>query len=305
MPKNIYRIITIIFTSQFLFSSTQAASSFLIDPAPKAVLSTSVTSSGTTNTRSNISVTLGTNGNTDIIEETLYVSLLVTDDPNFITNVETANVTLFNEIKTFVFETVTSTGTLTYYNVPILYSGSNYYSCFVTTSDFSQANYCGGQNPDFLEINFTADYTPIYRFWSDTYNGHFYTGTHSEKKEVVDNFNNEVWYFEGVGYYAYPTNYCEGKDEVYRFWSSTYDHHFYTTDEAERDGLIANDPNWAYEGLVFCAQKNASFGTSPVYRFWSENYKAHFYTISESEKINIENNDPNWSYEGIAYYAII
>lgn len=39
--------------------------------------------------------------------------------------------------------------------------------------------------------------------------------------------------------------------EIYRFWSALFRGHFYTISVAERDSLIANDPNWVYEGLAW------------------------------------------------------
>lgn len=93
---------------------------------------------------------------------------------------------------------------------------------------------------------------------------------------------------------------------VYRFYSNAYKKHFFTISEAEKNDLVANNPNWSLEGEAFraypavdgeCGSHNA------VYRFYSANYVGHFFTISKTEKENLEKNNPNWKYEGIAYCA--
>ena len=59
-----------------------------------------------------------------------------------------------------------------------------------------------------------------------------------------------------------------GTVPVYRFWSKGYRHHFFTTNEAERDELDANNPNWKYEGVAFyalpAANANAKAKAAPA-----------------------------------------
>jgi len=101
-----------------------------------------------------------------------------------------------------------------------------------------------------------------------------------------------------------PTPSDPAQQNTYRFYSANFRSHFYTTSNSERDLLISNDPNWAYEGSVFRTYKSAVSSTvRPVYRFYSEAFRSHFYTISASERDGLINGDPNWSYEGISYYA--
>jgi hypothetical protein len=92
---------------------------------------------------------------------------------------------------------------------------------------------------------------------------------------------------------------------VYRFWSNTYLHHFYTISEFERDYVIATWPTvWTYEGPVFYAFTTQVPGTLPVYRFWSSTYRGHFYTISEFERDYVIATWPEtWTFEGPAFYA--
>jgi len=45
------------------------------------------------------------------------------------------------------------------------------------------------------------DASPVYRFWSDSLNGHFYTTSESEKTKLIDNYSH-VWTFEDVAWYV-------------------------------------------------------------------------------------------------------
>jgi uncharacterized repeat protein (TIGR02543 family) len=99
--------------------------------------------------------------------------------------------------------------------------------------------------------NEVAGSVPLYRFYSKKYAGHFYTIDEDEMWEVRN--TNPNWKYEGIGYHVYPTNEIAGTVPVFRFWSKVYKHHFYTIDEAEKDDLIAHNPNWNYEGVAFYA----------------------------------------------------
>ena len=43
---------------------------------------------------------------------------------------------------------------------------------------------------------------PVYRFWSDSLSGHFYTSDEAEMQEFVDTLS-DVWAYEGIVWYAY------------------------------------------------------------------------------------------------------
>jgi thermitase len=94
---------------------------------------------------------------------------------------------------------------------------------------------------------------------------------------------------------------------VYRFWSSAYSHHFYTSSLAERNHVMATWPNvWSYEGIAYYVAQlnggNCPNGLNKVYRFWSDSFRGHFYTASEYEKNYVMATWPNvWSYEGAQY----
>ena len=96
----------------------------------------------------------------------------------------------------------------------------------------------------------------VYRFWSDTNKGHFYTISEAEKNFVIANYPPSQWRYEGVGFCALLGG-GSGAYPVYRFWSSTNKGHFYTIDEGEKNHIIASYPShqWAYEGVAFYAYK--------------------------------------------------
>ena len=48
---------------------------------------------------------------------------------------------------------------------------------------------------------------PVYRFYSDTLQSHLYTMDENEKNHIIANYPVEMWRYEGVAYYAYPTGY--------------------------------------------------------------------------------------------------
>jgi hypothetical protein len=97
---------------------------------------------------------------------------------------------------------------------------------------------------------------PIYRFWSNALNAHFYTISESEKTKLINNYP-DVWTYEGPVFYAFPEgSQPSGASPVYRFWSDILGCHFYTMSQTERDKLINNYPDvWAYEGIAWYAHE--------------------------------------------------
>jgi hypothetical protein len=94
---------------------------------------------------------------------------------------------------------------------------------------------------------------PLYRFWSPTFAGHFYTSSEAEKNLVIDSYDDATWTFEGVAYYVYPTTTSvQSSIPVARFWSSKNRHHFYTADAGEAENVKTFPTEiWAYEGIDF------------------------------------------------------
>lgn len=143
----------------------------------------------------------------------------------------------------------------------------------------------------------------VYRFWSETYNSHFYTRSIGERNHVITAYPDSVWRYEGAVFGAFGSR-VSGSIPVYRFWSSTYNAHFYTSSEGEKDHVIAAYPDdvWKYESIAYYAYP-ASYNesaTKVVARFWSPTYLNHFFTASSGEAEFVRNNYASsiWSFEG-------
>ncbi len=158
-----------------------------------------------------------------------------------------------------------------------------------------------------IKVGSLINYLSVYRFWSPKNETHFYTASYKERNQVISNYDNFVWTYEGVAF-KIITDDNDITSAVYRFWSDKNQSHFYTMNEKEKNNVINNYPDnvWRYEGIAYYAYKTSYGGKyKPVYRFWSNKNQAHFYTANETEKNIVINNydDNTWKYEGIAYYV--
>lgn len=149
-------------------------------------------------------------------------------------------------------------------------------------------------------VSDTSSTKALYRFYSPTYKGHFYTTSIPEKQTLQ--FSDDNWEYEGEAYNV-EADISDINRPIYRFYSDVFKGHFYTISEDEKTNLINSDPNWSFEGVAYYAHTTGGADMKPIYRFWSDMYKHHFYTTSFQEKESLVANDPNWSYEGIAWYV--
>jgi hypothetical protein len=96
--------------------------------------------------------------------------------------------------------------------------------------------------------------SPVYRFWSDPLQRHFYTISTTERDYVMANYPNTWNNYEGAVYCASTTPQV-GTIPMYRFWSDSKSAHFYTVSSSERAFVSANwGATWNHdEGLVFYA----------------------------------------------------
>lgn len=98
---------------------------------------------------------------------------------------------------------------------------------------------------------------PVYRFWSNRYQSHFYTINKEEKDRIVAQYSS-TWEYENVAFYAYPQGrQPAGTIPVYRFWSNTRSCHSYTTDEAEKNRRTSMPQAWSFEGVAWYAYADA------------------------------------------------
>jgi Repeat of unknown function (DUF5648) len=89
---------------------------------------------------------------------------------------------------------------------------------------------------------------PVFRFYSQVFQSHFYTQSAAEKEHIVEADRN--WTYEGVAYCAFPEA-RTGTVALYRFWSPVFGKHFFTADQAEADHIRTFDSNWTYENIAY------------------------------------------------------
>jgi Tol biopolymer transport system component len=161
--------------------------------------------------------------------------------------------------------------------------------------------------PGMLDWQATGNSSYVYRFWSPKNQHHFYTANFSEATQVMTDYPNDIWTYEGIAYQARQPTDCAGKTPVHRFWSRKNSAHFFTISAQEKSIIESSYPDdvWHYEGVAFCASTTQTAGTKPLYRFWSDKLSGHFFTSNPQEKDSIIANYPTnvWRYEGVAYYV--
>jgi hypothetical protein len=98
---------------------------------------------------------------------------------------------------------------------------------------------------------------------------------------------------------------------VYRFYNSETQAHFFTSDVNEKNSIIANLPQFEFEGAKFESNAVAGDpGTSPVYRLYNASTGKHLFTSNKEERDSLllltkpGQIPPNtWSDEAIGYHA--
>ena len=86
------------------------------------------------------------------------------------------------------------------------------------------------------------------------------------------------------------------KQAMHRLYNPNSGEHFYTSDDAERDGLV--ELGWSSEGDGWTAPETSN---TPVYRMYNPNAGEHHYCIDPDEKDGLVS--AGWSYEGIGWYS--
>lgn len=153
-----------------------------------------------------------------------------------------------------------------------------------------------------------TDNQPIYRFYSEEFQAHFYTISEGEKNHIIATYSPRTWNYEGVAYTAISDS-LPGMSPIHRSYSMKNKKHFYTISEEEKNELINNkypEAKFTYEGIAWYAHEAPQSFTTPLYRFYSQAHAVHFYTISEAEKKHIIATYPPhvWNYEGVAWHAL-
>lgn len=160
----------------------------------------------------------------------------------------------------------------------------------------------GGTNPllgssSIVCAGETAYGMPVYRFWNDDTNDHFYTISESERDKLIEQGE---YKYEGIEFYAFDSNEAD-TSPIYRLWSSSRTDHHYTASAGEKDKLLGIE-GWEYEKVAFYAYTFQEIDTKPVYRLNNSKVQDHFFTASASEKDKAIATG-QWVYEGIAWYV--
>ena len=129
----------------------------------------------------------------------------------------------------------------------------------------------------------------MYRLYNPNSGEHFYTGSITERTDLV----NAGWNFEGNAWLAPNTG-----NPVFRLYNPNAGDHHYTTSEEEKEVLV--NAGWKYEGIAW---NDAGIGGSPLYRLYNPNAETgtHHYTLSAEERDNLVL--AGWQYEGIGWYG--
>lgn len=174
--------------------------------------------------------------------------------------------------------------------------------------DYSLRNF--GSTPDIGAYEYTTvvrKTKPIYRFWSNAKQHHFYTISIDERNTVLNTYALAEWKYEGQAFRAFDLSECGGASQVFRFWSDEKQGHFYTINASEKDYVDSFYPDnvWRYEAPAYCAETSSNGSNTALYRFWSDEKQGHFYTASAGERDYITASYPAnvWRYESVGYYV--
>ena len=78
--------------------------------------------------------------------------------------------------------------------------------------------------------------------------------------------------------------------EVYRFFDTINNTHFFSTDEFEANHILINLPHYRLEGPAFQAADPINGPTKDVFRFFNTQSGTHLFTQDENERDHIINN---------------
>lgn len=112
-------------------------------------------------------------------------------------------------------------------------------------------------------------------------------------------------YFGGLSRWLSPSQAVTPRTAIYRFYNATTGAHFFTSSAAERDGVIAGNPSFNYEGVAFYGYGSQVPGSSPVFRFYNTRTGRHFFTITVAERDAVLATMPDYRAEGVGWYAQI
>jgi hypothetical protein len=134
-----------------------------------------------------------------------------------------------------------------------------------------------------------AGAVPVFRYFNNgPAQDHFYTISYTE----LGNGSNNGYVFEGIGFFAFPTQVANSVP-VHRYNIPGTGNHFYSIDPSEIP------PASVYEGVAFFVYPLAINGAVPIHRYYRTGLNDHFYTKNQNELLIA----PGYNYEGISWHA--
>ncbi|MDT7952883.1 MAG: hypothetical protein RQ966_15370 [Acetobacteraceae bacterium] len=91
--------------------------------------------------------------------------------------------------------------------------------------------------------------------------------------------------------------YSGSANAVYRFFDTKYGTHFFTSDQGEKNAVLAGRPDLKEETNGFGDVSQNDGNAVAVYRFFDTNFGTHFFTSSASERDSIIQSRPDLTYE--------
>jgi hypothetical protein len=141
----------------------------------------------------------------------------------------------------------------------------------------------------------------FYNFRSDT---HFYTGTTTERDQIVATLGG-TYRYEGVAYSIDQYSAANSRP-LMRFYNKRNGTHFYTADLWEASQIEETMSSiYHYDGIAYWVA-DASAGGTIVYRFYGVKSGTHFYTADPVERDRIINTQGKaYRFEGPAFSVVI
>jgi hypothetical protein len=90
--------------------------------------------------------------------------------------------------------------------------------------------------------------TPVFRFYNERTQAHFFTASAAERAWVAATL--PQFHDEGIAFWEDAAG-GAGLTPVYRFFNATTQAHFYTPSAAERDYIVATFAEWHAEGVAY------------------------------------------------------
>ncbi|WP_071823029.1 leucine-rich repeat domain-containing protein [Synechococcus sp. WH 8109] len=142
--------------------------------------------------------------------------------------------------------------------------------------------------------------SPVSRLHNTSEGKHLFSSNQNE----IDILTSSGWKNEGTVYYEPGV----ATADIFRFYVSSENRHFYTALSSERDLIINNqglvDAGWQYEGKAFTAYNAIEYidNAVAVVRYLNQGTGSHLYSTSTYEQ-SLLDQDTNWLNEGIAWYG--